>query len=443
MAEIAAIRAVLYDPKRVAIAKVLAPPYDVINEEDRAKLEAQDPHNCVRLILPRGEGDAKYPAAAKLLAAWLEEKVLARDAAPAIYRYNQIYTSAELGPDPVTRRGFIAAVRLHKFDEGVILPHERTLRGPKEDRLKLMRATRAHFSQIFGLYPDPERAADRAFESAEARTPDLEGATADGTNHRLWRVTDKATLAAVAGVIAKKNIYIADGHHRYETMLALRDEFRAAGKVAPRASTEFATMFLANMDDPGLVVLPTHRLVHSLPHFHPAAILKKASEHFEIAELPNGAKDAAALRKAIAARADGPKGRPTFALVAPDDDSAWLMSLKVEPEQAGLSGPRALTTLDVTVLHALILERLLGIDRAAQESQRNITYVKDTRDALARIEQHQAQGGFLMHPTRVAQVKAVSDVGEVMPQKSTFFYPKIASGLVVNPLDPNEELTAL
>src|SRR5262249_37904004 len=150
-----------------------------------------------------------------------------------------------------------------------------------------------HFSQIFGLYPDPERAADRAFEAAEAKKPDLEGATADGTMHRLWRVTDRATLAAVAGVIAKKNIYIADGHHRYETMLALRDEFRAAGdgvrtdpasapgevrKVAPRASTEFATMFLANMDDPGLVVLPTHRLVHSLLHFHPAAILKKAGE---------------------------------------------------------------------------------------------------------------------------------------------------------------------
>ncbi len=440
MAEIAPFRGLCFDPRRVEIARVLAPPYDVISDDDRNALEAQDAYNSVRLILPRGDGDTRYAAAARTLDAWRSVGVLVRDKVPALYRYHQTYTRAELGPNPVTRRGFVCAVRLHHFDEGVILPHERTLRGPKEDRLKLMRATRAHFSQIFGLYPDPERLADRAFESAEARAPELEGRTTDGTLHRLWRVTDAATVRAVTTVLAAKNVYIADGHHRYETMLALREEFRASGTTGPRATTEYATMFLANMDDPGLVVLPTHRLVHSLASFDREQVLAAARAWFDVAEIAGGASDAMTLRGQLAARA---AERPSFALVVPGDERAWILSLRVAPEAAGLVGPPALTTLDVTILHALVLERMLGIDRAAQEAQSHITYVKDTASALDRVRRGEAQVGFLMHPTRVRQVKDVSDVGEVMPQKSTFFYPKIASGLVMNPLDPFEELASV
>jgi uncharacterized protein (DUF1015 family) len=442
MAEIAPIRGVLYDTSRVDPSLVLAPPYDVIGDEERARLEALDPHNAVRLLLPRGDGDAKYPAAAALWSAWQREGVLRRDAAPAIYRYNQTFQSAELGPAPVTRRGLIAAVRLHRFDEGIIKPHERTLRGPKEDRLKLMRATRAHFSQIFMLYPDPERAADRALAAAETRPPEVAGTTKDGTRHELWRVNATATIAEVARVLAPLSFYIADGHHRYETMLALRDEFRAGagvGGVASRASTEFATAFLANMDDPGLVVLPTHRLVHSLAGFDLAAVLAGAREHFEVVTLPGlGAPAAAAeLRAAIARRAER---SPAFALVVPGDTTAHLLGLTSDPERVGLAGARALVSLDVSLLHGLVIERLLGVDRAAQEAQRNIAYIKDTRDALERIARRECQVGFIMHPTKVSQVRDVSDAGGVMPQKSTFFYPKIASGLVMNPLSPDEEL---
>jgi uncharacterized protein (DUF1015 family) len=440
MAEIAPIRAVLFDPARVDASKVLAPPYDVINEDERARLEALDPHNCVRLILPRGEGDTKYAAAAATWTGWRGEGILRRDERPAIYRYNQVFTSPELGPDPVTRRGLIAAVRLHRFDEGVIKPHERTLRGPKEDRLKLMRATRAHFSQIFMLYPDPARAADAALAAAESRAPDLQGKTADGTLHQLWRVNDAATLARVAHVLAPLPLYIADGHHRYETMLALRDEFRAAGgEVGPRASTEFATAFLANMDDPGLVVLPTHRLVHSLAGFDRAAVLQRAAEHFDVEAVAGAAApgEAARLRAEIAKRA---ATRASFALVVPGETTAWIFSLRSDPGAVGLPGARALVSLDVSLLHGLVIERLLGVDRAAQEAQRNINYIKDTRDALERVARGECQVGFIMHPTRVAQVRDVADAGEVMPQKSTFFYPKIASGLVMNPLDPGEAL---
>jgi uncharacterized protein (DUF1015 family) len=228
-------------------------------------------------------------------------------------------------------------------------------------------------------------------------------------------------------------------------MLALRDEWRAsagAAGVNPRATTEFATAFLANMDDPGLVVLPTHRLVHSLPSFDRAAVLEKARAQFEVEELAGAGRpdDAARLRAEIARRSET---RPTFAVVVPGETSAWLLSLRVPPSATGLAGAPALVALDVSLLHGLVLERVLGIDRAAQEAQRNISYIKDTRDALVRVERGEAQVGFIMNPTRVSQVRDVSDAGEVMPQKSTFFYPKIASGLVVNPLDPSETLESI
>jgi uncharacterized protein (DUF1015 family) len=444
MAEIAPIQGLLYDPARVSISKVLAPPYDVINEAQRAELEALDPHNSVRLILPRGEGDAKYGNADEILKAWKAEGVVQRDQQPAIYRYNQIFTSKELGPDAVVRRGFIAGVRLHAFSEGVIKPHERTLRGPKEDRLKLTRATRTQFSQIFMLYPDAARAADKAVAQVEEGKPDLEGQTADGTTHQLWRITDPALQAQIARILAPMSFYIADGHHRYETLLALRDEVRAQNgtQAGSHAATEFVSAFLANRDDPGLVVLPTHRLVHSLAKFDLNELLGKARAHFEVEEVAGAAAPAEAqrLRAEIGKRA---AKAPAFALVVPGKTSAWILSLRVPPAETGLAGAPALLSLDVTLLHGLVLEKLLGVDRAAQEAQTNINYIKDTADALERVHKGEAQVGFVMHPTRVQQVRDVSDAGEVMPQKSTFFYPKIASGLVMNPLIPSETLHKL
>ncbi|HUS69056.1 MAG TPA: DUF1015 domain-containing protein, partial [Kofleriaceae bacterium] len=417
-----------------------SPPYDVIDAEERAALAALDPHNSVRLILPEGEGDAKYASAARTLEEWLAAGVLRRDDRPALYRYHQVFTSAELGGRPVTRRGFIAAVRLHRFDEREILPHERTLSGPKVDRLKLMEATRAHFSQIFGLYSDPSGETDRAFTRAEGRPPVLDGVTADGTRHVIWRVDDAETVGRVRRVMAAVKIYIADGHHRYETMLALRDRLRerAGGELDSRCPAEFATMFLCNMEDPGLVVLPIHRMVHGVPDFDAARLLERTQEWFTSTPVPGGAGDAAALREALAI-ASGV--RPSFAVLLPGRDPV-ILTLRdtVDLARAGLTGSHALTSLDVSVLHGLVIERALGIDRAAQEAQRNITYVKDTAEAVARAARGEAQVTFLMAPTRVAQVRAVADAGEFMPQKSTFFYPKIASGAVINPVRTDETL---
>jgi uncharacterized protein (DUF1015 family) len=438
MAEIAPFRGILYTTKAGAPEKLLAPPYDVISDEERAKLAALDPHNCVRLILPEGAGDEKYQNAARDLNEWLRSGVLARDAEPALYRYHQTFTAEG---KTATRKGFICRIRLARFEERIVLPHERTLAGPKADRLKLKRAARAHLSQVFGLYSDPERASDKPFEAIEATAPAIAGRTSDGVEQKLWRLVDRAAQAEVVRLLAEQKIYIADGHHRYETMLALRDELRAESANNPRSSVEYGTIFLANMDDPGLLVFPTHRVVHGLPVFELESVLERAKQFFEVTQLQ--AADAAAVRAELEQRG---KARPTFALAA-GDGNVYYLSLLRDVNLDGvetLKGPEVLRTLDVTLLHALVLEGILGIDRVAQESQTNLRYVKDTSAALALAKGASSSGGvqavFLMNPTPVAHVKAVADAGEVMPQKSTFFYPKLASGLVINPIVPTEEV---
>jgi uncharacterized protein (DUF1015 family) len=426
MAEIAAFRGILYSHPN---AKVLAPPYDVISPAERAELAALDPHNCVRLILPEGEGDEKYARAAQELREWLGTGVMVRDERPALYRYHQTFTAEGR---TATRTGFICRIRLHKFAEGVVLPHERTLAGPKADRLKLKRATRAHLSQVFGLYSDPTRASDEPFAGVVESEPLLDATTTDGVRQQLWRLTDAAMQQKVASLLKDKKIYIADGHHRYETMLALREELRAESGGNPRSAIEYGTIFLANMDDPGLLVFPTHRVVHGLPSFDRAAVLERAREFFTVEETAVG--DAPSLRARLA---ENGKKAPSFAMVTGDRIAFLTLRRDVDLERVpSLRGPAVLRTLDVTLLHALMIEEILGIDREAQAAQTNLRYVKDTGHALT--EARNAQAVFVMNPTKVHEVKAVADAGEVMPQKSTFFYPKLASGLVINPLDPAE-----
>ncbi len=445
MPQIAPFRGLLYTPKAGDPARLLAPPYDVINDAQREGLERLDAHNSVRLILPQppagGPDDAKYDAAAATLRGWIDDGTLARDEAPAIYRYHQVFDAYG---HAVTRKGFIARVRLHRFDEGIILPHERTLAGPKIDRLKLMRATRAHFSQIFGLYPDPDRTGDSFFDAVERTAPAIDATTPDGVRQRLWRLTDAQAIAGLAGFLAARKVYIADGHHRYETMLALREELRgeAAATCARPADSavEFGCMFFCNMDDPGLVVFPTHRVLHGIDGLDVGELLARAARYFVISDGPEVVRGAAKIREALAA--ESARG-VSFAVLSSGSTRATILRLRdgIEPDLdaiAALPKAQALRALDVTVLHAIVLETLLGLDRGAQERQTNLRYIKDWDAALVERTAPGVQAVFLMNPTRVSQVKAVSDVGEVMPQKSTYFFPKIASGLVMNPIVPSE-----
>jgi uncharacterized protein (DUF1015 family) len=431
MAKIRAFEGLRYDlSKAKHPADLLAPPYDVIDEQQRAELAAASPYNCVHVILPvAAAGDdaplAKYRAGAKAFLE-LQAEALVRDQKPSFYVYHQTFTSEGR---TFVRKGFIALIELTRFGAGPVLPHERTLAGPKQDRLELMRACDAHLELVFGMFSDPERRWEAAV------TPALGEAVLetdwDGVRHGLWRVDDPAACAALTQTLADKNIYIADGHHRYETMCSFREELEAAGRGD---AARWGMIYLSNLDDDGLVVLPTHRLVHALPNVDLAKLLASVEPWFDLRNIPIPT-DAAALRRTLR---DAAASRPAFALATPGADSMTSLVLRADfdPSAAGLGAlPAALQHLDVALLHELVLERGLGITKQMQADKTNLYYYKSTDAALtvARGKHQQdtdTQLVCFMNATPVRDVVAVCDSGEVMPQKSTFFFPKIPTGLV-------------
>ncbi len=438
MPDIAPFRGILYDRTKVDFAKVLAPPYDVIDPAERARL-AQDPHNIVRLILPEAaDGADRYATAAKTFASWLDAGVLKRDDRKAVYRYTQVFQHPELGGRETTRTGFIAGVRLHALADKVILPHERTLEGPKQDRLALMTATSAHFSQIFALYRDQSGDIERLFRKVERDQPVFDVRLPDGVRHVLWRMADAEGIGTLRHLMSPKKLYIADGHHRYETMLALRDQLAAGSPLSQYSAAQYGTMFLCPMDQEGVVILPTHRVLHGVTGFTAQALLDKAKAYFIVDRLDNAAKDGAAIRRAVG---DALAHQPALAVVFPGDPHAWKLTLapQINALALGLAG-RAVGKLDVTVLHGLIFDKILGITAAAQEAGTNLRYVKDTAGALGELAAPGVQAVFLLAASSIDTVKHVADQGEVMPQKTTYFYPKLASGAVIARVDPDEDL---
>jgi len=426
MAQIAPFRGLRYDSARTPdLAAVLAPPYDVIGDGERRALEARDPHNVVRIELPRGEDDARYTGAAGLLSAWTSEGILRDDADDACYVYEQEFSWAG---KRYTRRGFFAAVHLEPFERRVVLPHEHTLSGPKEDRRRLLRATRTQISPIFGLYRDADAAAGAIIDGASAGAPAVDATTPDGVRHRLWTLADGAAIARLAGVLADKQILIADGHQRYETMLGLSAELRPAGATGP-APSDFAMMYLARAEDPGLLVLPTHRLVKDLVGFDFAGLCAAAKAAFDITGGDERTPEAIEARLAR----DG-AARVVFAVRVPGESATTWFALKPIVDLSAL-GPPSLRKLDVTVLHGVILGSLLGIDAEALAKQSFLTYTHDTKEAIARVAASEAQAAFLMNPTKVGEVLAACEAGFVLPQKSTYFQPKLATGLCMYRLD--------
>jgi uncharacterized protein (DUF1015 family) len=444
MADILPLTPLRYDLPRLprGLADVVAPPYDVISPAEREELAARDPHNVVRLILPEGEGDTKYGNAARILDGWVKSGVLVRDDAPAFYRYDQTFVPPGEGPGakPITRRGFLALVKLVPFSARVVLPHERTLSGPKEDRLKLFRATKTNLSPGFMLYRDPESALDAALATGTVVT---EWTTADGIRHALAKVTAKDALRAIVDGVARSSLLIADGHHRYETALRYSEEISAANPAAPaNAEHRFFMTFLVNGDDPNLVVFPTHRHVHSLPSFSMAELLRHAEATFRVQPLPDGA-DADAIHRAL--RDAGKSGPSVVACSADGKVAVCTLRADVDLAKHPTLGqkPEVLRRTDVAVLHAAILEHILGITPEAQAAKTNIWYPQDTKAALASVRSGTGQVLFVMNATPVSQVREVAEAGEVMPQKSTFFYPKVLTGLAIHTLEPTRSAPSL
>lgn len=451
MAEIIPFRAVLYNKAKVGdLNKVMAPPYDVISPKLQDELYSRHQNNVVRLILSKiepadSEGSDRYSRAAADLNKWLSEGVLVRDEKPSIYYYKQTYT-LKTGKTQ-TRKGFIALARLVDFGKGVH-PHEKTLSGPKADRLRLMQAADANMSCIFSLYSEPSLGINKALDAAiNGVSADIDVKDDDGIANTLWRVSDPASVKAVTDALKDKSLFIADGHHRYETALNYRNQMR--DKNPNHTGNEpynFVLMYFSNMDDEGMTIWPTHRVVHSLNNFDETAFLDRCAEYFDIEKFSFTEADEQSRRKSFLERLEkAGKDSVAIGLNMRAKDAYYVLTLKNAGIMDMVFGdriPDVFKALDVTVLHSLVLSMILGITQEAQEKQQNLVYVKSYEEALSACRKDANQIAFLLNPTRIEQVKSVALAGFVMPQKSTYFYPKLLSGLVLNVHGNVEAVTA-
>jgi len=417
MADVQPLRALHYDPSVVGpLADVVAPPYDVIDAGQRAALMARSPFNVVAIDLPRGDPDP-YQSAREQFESWQLQGALVRDEQPAIWAHTQDYT----GPDgrTLTRRGFFCRVRIEDYGPGRVRPHERTHPGPKEDRLRLTRATRANVSPIFSLYSDPEQAAWEVLAPATRTAPWGEVTDADGTTHRIWRVADPEAIEVVQRATSEAELLIADGHHRYETMQAYAEEVGGEGEH------RYILMCLVALEDPGLTVFPTHRLVNKLDSARQEALAEALRRDFDIIEV--GLEQIApepGTGPLQLGYIDGHFQRP-FRLTLKDQAIA---------DMALPGRSAAYRQLDTGVLEALVLKGALGLSDEDISHFNGLFYARDTAEALAMVRSGEYDAAFLMRPTPVQQVRDVAAAGENMPPKSTYFFPKLLTGLLFNPL---------
>jgi uncharacterized protein (DUF1015 family) len=438
MAHIEPFRALRYDPTRVSIPQVVTQPYDKITPEMQEGYYAASPHNLVRVILGNEHasdhtGENRYTRAAQSFRYWRQQGIFLQDSQPSLYLYVQRF-AVPGGTAELERRGIIALGRIEDYSSGVVFRHEQTLAKPKADRLELLRATRAHFGQLFMLYSDPAAEIDALL--VPKGDPDLETEDEYGVSHKVWRISDPEVVSRVQGKMRDKNLVIADGHHRYETALNYRNERRAAaGKPSQSADAapapyDLVMMTLVNMDSPGMVILPTHRVVHGLPSFSAAAFREGACPYFSVDEVD--ASVDAARAKVILREA----GRMGTALLAVTGDRVFLLDRAklVSPEIfAGWSLRQQ--ALDVVQLHKCLLEGVLGISEEAIREQKNVRYIRDIGEAMDQVRSGAANVAFLMNPARISQVRDIAFAGEVLPQKSTDFYPKLLSGLTIYALE--------
>ncbi len=431
MAEILPFRALHYNPEVAGdLPRLVTQPYDKITPLMQERYHALSPYNLVRIIrgLERpGAGENVYARAARALREWVEQGVLVSERAPAVYPYNQEYALPGAPGRRLCRRGFIALVRLEDYSARVVHRHEETLTGPKADRLELLRATRAHFGQIFFLYSDPAGEIESLLARATGAKPWEEVTDEYSTRHTVWRAEDAGTIQAVIEAMRARPLVIADGHHRYETALAYRDERRLEASGDARA--EFVMGTFIRMETEGLTILPTHRVLHSLPAFDWARFLADARAFFDWEPLDSAPGDAWLARLSEAGRA-----RPSFLAYAGRGQAA-LLGLRDDPPALLPDLAPGLARLDVVLLHRLLLERVLRIDRQAVRDERHLRYVREAREAREQVEGGEAQLAFLLNPTPVGAVWENALASSVLPQKSTDFYPKLLSGLTAYWLD--------
>jgi uncharacterized protein (DUF1015 family) len=450
MARIYPFRAYRYNPSRVRLEDVVTQPYDKITPSMQQAYYRRSPYNLVRIILglpelfdgsPEGDGKAPsdvYDRAARDFAAWRAEGILSREKYPCVFAYSQHFVIPGSNGATAERRGFIALGDLSDYSERVVFRHEQTLAKPMSDRLNLLRATRAHFGQIFMLYSDPAQSAERLL-FANLSSPEIDVTDEYGVLHRVYRISDQGTINLLSAAMEDKKLIIADGHHRYETALEYyRERARPAPASGERSSNilphpaypEAAVMMtFVNMDSEGLLILPTHRVIFGLKDFAPERFLDAAKKYFEIERLTDA--ETGAILKRL-----GTEGVERTAFVAVTAKDRYLMKARPEPiAEVLLTVSERQRQLDIVQLHTVVLEKLLGITSEAIREQRNLRYVRDAADAVQQVVEDGANIAFLINPVTLDELREVAFAGEVMPQKSTDFYPKLLSGLAIYALD--------
>jgi uncharacterized protein (DUF1015 family) len=441
MATIIPFRGITYNQQTAGtIEHLVCPPYDIISPAQQQELYRKSPYNVVRLEFGLAspadtEEDNRYTRAASLFQEWLKTGVLGQSPEPAFYVYEMEYAA---GGVKKKLRGFICLVRIEEYDSGIVKPHETTLSGPKADRLNLLRACKASFSQIFSLVSDPDEKISSVLAKV-SRKPEMEAKNRDGVLHRLWTLSNKDDLEAIMREMADKPFFIADGHHRYDTALNYRNERRkAAGSFTGQEPYNYVAMFLARLEDPGLTVLPAHRVLFNLNNFEPRRFENDLGRYFTIERFDFTKKSEAADRQTVldtmAHRADHAH---VFGMRVSGEHSYYLLTLKNESDMDAIVPDKspAYRRLDVSILHHLIIDTLLGIKMKTHKLGLNIEYIKEADEAVKRVQEGTAEILFFMNPTKVAEVKEVAAAGERMPQKATYFYPKLLTGLVMHKID--------
>ncbi len=420
MAVVVPFRGMRYG-REVDLANVVAPPYDVISPAAQAEFYDANPHNVIRLILNR-DADP-YASAAKHLKNWIETSVLVEDAEPAFYLLHQRFT--DVTGRVVTRVGFIGLCRLEEYSAKVVLPHEKTFPKPRADRLNLFVATHANFCQVFGIYRDPHRTVEKILNSCAQREPD-QSIVFDGVTNSVWRISDHNVNDRIQREMASKEVLIADGHHRYETALAYR---QIARERSPQHQGEephdYVMMFFASMHADGLVVHPTHRVVHSVSGLDTVLFSRELGKYFSLHhcatldDLQRSMKDHNG--KAIGMKLKNEQG---FALLLPQSEKS------IDEAFDGEVAPQV-RNLDVSILHEIVLGRILGMTKEAQAQKKNLDFVHDANESLGRVERGEAQVTFFLNPPDVSEIFSIAESGHTMPQKSTYFFPKLLSGLIM------------
>ena len=427
MAEIKPFKGMRYNTFLAGkIGELCCPPYDIISEEERLGYIAENEYNVIRLELPKEGGDV-YKTAGEVLDMWRNTGVLVHEIKPAVYIYEEEFNAYNKRSSV---KGIIVRVKVEEFSKGVILPHEFTLSKAKADRFNLMKATNCNFSQIYALYMDEEHTTLKTIDSLSDRKPDQKFTDNDHVTHKLWIITDEKVIEKLINDFADRKLYIADGHHRYETALNYRNYCRENGISKEGDPQDYQMMYLVDMQHPGLVVFPTHRMVRDLESFDKDEVLKGCEEYFDIKKFTSVGNINSELAKQYK------QGKKAFGFYCGKGEWYLLVLKDIEVMAKVLPDlSEASQQLDVSVLHSLILEKTMGIDKENMANQINLTYTKFFEEAIMKVDKGEFQCSFILNPTRVTEIRDVAAAGEKMPQKSTYFYPKMITGMVMNDLN--------